>query len=719
MYGKRLLSHDLDVAAQFLRHQRPGGPWVLVAIVPDGLTTTRTFTRIEDACTFIAAHNDEKNIYYQVNPVRSAANKKPQKTDITQGEFVQADLDPRDDESAADAKTRYLGALKTLRQPTTVVDSGNGIQALWRLKSPLGPERFAAIEATSKAITIGLGSKAGTQNIDRILRVPGTVNHPNRKKRENGRTACLAQIIELNDVSYELADFPAAEPDKVEDSGYYGRQPGDDEDPLTAAIRDGGARYGGDRSRAEFFVINEMLRRGYYAPAITAVLLERNNGVSAKVYEQNNPRHYVEEQIAHVEAKLALSVDKHGIPYLTQDNIRIALFKLGVRVRYDRFADRILIAGLEEFGPVLDDAAMNRLRLMIDLRYWLLVPKEMFYDVVTDNARRNGFHPVCDYLDGLKWDGVKRLDKWLTAYGGAEDTPYTNAVGALLLTAAVRRVRQPGCKFDEIVVLENPDQGTNKSSTLALLAVNPDWFTDYLPLHVNGKEVIELTRGRWIIEVAELAGMRKTEVEHVKGLLSRQVDRARMAYGRIPVDVPRQWVPVGTTNHAEYLKDTTGNRRFWPVRVKQFDLERLAQDRDQLWAEAAAREASGASVRLPKELWAAAAEEQAKRTTADPFYELLQNMIGHIEAGKIAAEEVWTILDMRGGQREQSHNERMGRAMRALGWTRNSAGTVRIRGKLVAGFVRGDPEKPRPTVMVMRNPDGLLIVAPFDDDDGP
>jgi predicted P-loop ATPase len=163
--------------------------------------------------------------------------------------------------------------------------------------------------------------------------------------------------------------------------------------------------------------------------------------------------------------------------------------------------------------------------------------KDLLRTALSDAARVNSFHPVRDYLAGLQWDGVKRIDTWLSEYGGAEDTEYTRAVGALMLIAAVRRVRIPGCKFDEMVVLENEQQGTNKSSTLATLAVRDDWFSDDLPLYIRGKEIVESLRGRWIIEAAELSGMRRADIEHLKAFLSRQTDRARMVYDRIVTEV--------------------------------------------------------------------------------------------------------------------------------------------------------------------------------------
>ena len=130
------------------------------------------------------------------------------------------------------------------------------------------------------------------------------------------------------------------------------------------------------------------------------------------------------------------------------------------------------------------------------------------------------------------------------------------------------------------------------------MAINDAWFTDDLPLNADGQKIIEAIAGRWIVEAAELKGLRKSDVEHLKVFLSRQVDRARMPYGRLPREFPRQCVVVGTTNSSKYLRDGTGNRRFWPIQIDAFDIDRLLADRDQLWAEAAHAEAAGESVRL-------------------------------------------------------------------------------------------------------------------------
>ena len=370
------------------------------------------------------------------------------------------------------------------------------------------------------------------------------------KKRKEGRVACPTRLLWFNDVSYPLDAFPKEEPAKKEPAK---KEPGKKKaaarkaDMLAQAIRESVPE--GERSEAVWAVVNEMLRRGYRKEAIVQVLLDRNNGISEHVYDQAKPREYAARQVEQAIEKLEfICNDKGKILPTVPANIRIALLKLGVSVRYDQFADRSLLDGLPGYGPALEDAAVNRLWLQFMERLQFAPSLELVRIVMDDTARLNGFHPVRDYLDALEWDGEPRIDQWLVTYAGAEDSEYTRAVSALMLIAGVRRVRKPGCKFDEMPVLEQPKQGTDKSSALAVLAVKEEWFADDLPLNVEAKRVIEALRGRWIVEAAELSGIRKVDVEHLKATLSRRVDRARMAYGRLPVEVPRQCIFVGTTN---------------------------------------------------------------------------------------------------------------------------------------------------------------------------
>jgi predicted P-loop ATPase len=205
--------------------------------------------------------------------------------------------------------------------------------------------------------------------------------------------------------------------------------------------------------------------------------------------------------------------------------------------------------------------------------------------VVTDNR---SFHPIRDYLDSLPpWDGVPRVDTLLIDYLGAEDNPYTRAVIRKWLCAAVRRVQQPGIKFDTMLILEGP-QGIGKSTLLAKLGRN--WFSDSLSLtDTKDKTAAEKLQGFWLIEFGEMAGHRKAEVETLKSFITRQDDIYRQSYGRNTEHHPRQCVFAGTTNtESGYLRDTTGNRRFWPVHVEmgyKHPWELKNAEIDQIWTE--------------------------------------------------------------------------------------------------------------------------------------
>lgn len=586
------------------------------------------------------------------------------------------DLDGCRDRETGEVKPIAMGLVERCRSYTEVTPSGTGLRIIGRgtggriqKKYPLGDGvTIEPYRNTERYITVTGDALAGYDlplaNIDTIM----------------------------DDVVRDLEERRQRKPKGSKKKGRATKGGTEDEDELWRTIRDGGqGRHGSTRSEQDWYVINEMFRRGNSAASILRVLLDPKNGISAHVRDQANPEQYARHEVEKARAELELQSDENGKAYKSQTNIRLALAKMRVALSYDQFADRALVEGLPGFGPALDDAAVRRLWLAMDQRYRLQVSQELAWAVVEDTARVNAFHPVRDYLGGLKWDGTKRIDKWLVDYAQAEDTPYVRAVGRLLLVAAVRRVRKPGCKFDEMPVLENPTQGTNKSTALAILAVREEWFTDDLPLNAETKRVIEALRGHWIVEAGELSGMKRGDIEHLKAMLSRRRDQARMAFGRLVSEAPRECVMVGTTNDEEYLKDQTGNRRFWPVRVGTFDLDRLLADRDQLWAEAAAMEAKGESIRLDPSLWPAAEVEQAKRLTDDPWDERLGDLFGDIE-GKISAQSIFSLLDIQPLHQTQEVAKRLSNVMRRLGWRRpNKAGTIREEGRMIAGYVRGDP----------------------------
>lgn len=236
-------------------------------------------------------------------------------------------------------------------------------------------------------------------------------------------------------------------------------------------------------------------------------------------------------------------------------------------------------------------------------------------------GRRHAFHPVREYLGGLVWDKIPRLDRLLIDHGGALDNPFVRAATARTLIAAVARAMKPGCKVDTALILEST-QGFGKSTLFSALAVDPEYFSDSTG-HIGEQTSAEMACTHWVVEMAELAGLTKGDLNQIKAFLSRRYDKFRPAYGRRVVDYPRQCIMVGTVNPeiAGYLKDLTGNRRFWIVRVDKIDWSYVDDWRDQLWAEAKARYDAGERWWLDddsEQHLVKAQQEIAKERTAEP-----------------------------------------------------------------------------------------------------
>jgi predicted P-loop ATPase len=340
---------------------------------------------------------------------------------------------------------------------------------------------------------------------------------------------------------------------------------------------------------------------------------------------------------------------------------------LGIVCRYDRFHDRFIVnTESSGDGKDLKEMALKLAEKLI--KAFRFEPSvSAIEEAIIQLAVRNAFNPVLDYLDSLSWDGKLRLDRWLIVYLGADDTELNREFGRLALIAAVRRIRRPGAKFDQIVVLEG-EMGKQKSMAIETMAGTEN-FSDQRILDLNDQRQQEATRGIWLYEIAELTGMRRADVEHVRAFCSRTHDRVRPAYGHSRVDQPRCCVFFATTNDDEYLK--AADRRFWPVRTGTIDIEALRRDRDQLWAEASAREREGVSIVLDQRLWKAAGVEQRRREESDPWDDILADVVGTVDQGeeKVSSNDLLTqVLGIHISKVRDVDYKRLGRCMRRLGW---------------------------------------------------
>ena len=258
------------------------------------------------------------------------------------------------------------------------------------------------------------------------------------------------------------------------------------------------------------------------------------------------------------------------------------------------------------------------------------------------HAKLHAFNPVVDYLTGIRWDRQPRLDTLFIDYLGAEDTPYTRAVTRKAFTAAVARAMTPGCKYDNMLILCGP-QGIGKSTILDKMSHG--WFNDSIRTF-EGKEASELLQGVWIIEVAELDAFRRTDVSCIKQFLSLTSDRYRQAYGRNVTEFKRRCVFFGTCNNIDFLQDTTGNRRFWPVDTraqmptKDVFNDLTSDEIDQVWAEAYFRFITGEQIFLSGDTAAAAmVKQEAHRERS-----IQEGVIAEFVARKIPDDWAkWTV----------------------------------------------------------------------------
>ena len=400
------------------------------------------------------------------------------------------------------------------------------------------------------------------------------------------------------------------------------------------------------------------------------------------------------------ETRAVFDCAKDGKPKRTVDNTKKAIEALGLVTRRNLLTDTNFIEG--DLGPLshffpdvgggVSDDLHHGIRAAITAYYFFEPSLAQVSEAMAALSLLKPYHPIREYFDTLEWDGHDRITDFWTRYCGTAASAYATGVAEIFFKAAVGRVLRPGIKFDTMVVLEGM-QGCGKSTLVQILG--GEFALEGLPnkSDLNHKDVIQTIQGHWIVEVEELAVMRKTDVDSMKAFLSRTSDKARFAYAREAKEYPRQCVFIGTTNDAQYLIDSTGNRRFLPISVETVALQRLKDDRDQIWAQAYQMwriRPTPQALMLPEALWSDAREEQSARRLHDPIETKLQMVLVEAEKDELdflsIDDLMMKVLSKMPGQGDQGDVRRLTRAIQAVADTskwqngRRRLGSLEVKG---------------------------------------
>lgn len=318
------------------------------------------------------------------------------------------------------------------------------------------------------------------------------------------------------------------------------------------------------------------------------------------------------------------------------------------RFRYDTFKNALEMKPGEAraWRDLEDNDAVDiQTQIQIHFPFFGKVGKDMVYDAIVKVSKERTIDSAADFITGLKWDGTARLDTWLSKVYGVEENEYHRAAGANWLKGLVRRIVEPGCKFDYVLVLEG-EQGIKKSTSLNVLGNG--WHVE-TTMSTESKDFFMQFQGKAIIEFSEGETLSRTEVKRMKAIITMQSDKYRPAYGRLSIDFPRRCVFAMTTNQTEYLKDETGNRRWLPVACTGVaDIAWLTGNRDQLFAEAYHR-----VVTLKESTWEFPEEEtlamQQARRIHDPNEDLIVNWYVNVASPQSREEGVTVYQAYRDG----------------------------------------------------------------------
>lgn len=411
-----------------------------------------------------------------------------------------------------------------------------------------------------------------------------------------------------------------------------------------------------------------------------------------------------------------LQVTRTGKAHDNITNAMIAVERSGTRPVFNELTQRVEFQGklpwdVKHLGREYDDHTLRQMRKALIEKFQrndYQPSKENVSEAIQTLSKQHPFNPVKEYLAGVQWDGQARIDGLFSEGFGCPEDAYTRAVSRAFLIGAVARACKPGCKRDEMPVLQGT-QGVGKSTGIKELFCGK-WFSDAELGRLDDKNAVMLLAGHWAHEFAELNGWKKQAAETLKSFLSRPVDEVRKPYAREVERLPRRCVFIGTTNSGGYLADSTGGRRFWPLRMEdtaRVDLEWIRGNRDQLWAEAYASFCDGEPWTLPQHIWSEAADRQKAETVEDPWADTLRSFLAARAEGKwhdeidwgedvratppppdrVHSQELFDRLGLGSAKAKRSDTLRLREVMESLGWV-HAGPKLKIHGKAASGYRR-------------------------------
>ncbi|MDH4163305.1 MAG: bifunctional DNA primase/polymerase [Nitrospirota bacterium] len=463
-----------------------------------------------------------------------------------------------------------------------------------------------------------------------------------------------------------------------------------------------------DRARAAHWLWKYTIRKIFAERSATSVFSKVDSEAGDEKLSPEDAEKQTEELLSEINWRQNLDRTKQGKLTTSLKNLDL-IFSHAVEGNVfvkDLFANRVIYGANAPWGgkaqAPLEDIDLILVKRWLADAYGIEPATNAVLEATSLVGHKQRIHPVRDWLETLEWDGTPRVDTWLKDYcEGIAEEPYLSQVSRKFLLAMVKRVFEPGCQWDYVLVLEGK-QGRYKSSIARALA-SDRWFMDNLP-DLKDKDAMLNLQGKWLIELGELTSVKRSDYNLVKAYLVRRTDTVRPHYGRIQADVPRQSVFIGTVNEGQYLKDPTGNRRYWPVKVGTCDVKGLSAVRDQLFAEAMHiyRE-TGEILMLDEVANEQAAEAQEDRRVEDDESEMRDALKDFIEsdAGKEFNFERFRVRELFEGVgapwgrfADKSYTLQTGTlVLTGLGFERHKIGGQRLWRK---SFVEGEKPWGRP-----------------------